>query len=105
MAGEPPHPDSARKRAQSDLSPPGSVEGAVGEGIEVEVGAQLAVDAGEDVEVEARGDAGGIVIGRMQHAFVLDQVDPDDEPRGGSENARGAAQESVRLVRLEIADG
>ena len=37
--------------------------GAVDEGVEVEVGVEIAVEAGEDVEVEGGGDTGGVVVG------------------------------------------
>ena len=39
------------------------VEGLVAELVEIEVGAELAVDAGQEVEIELRGYAGGVIIG------------------------------------------
>jgi hypothetical protein len=39
------------------------VDRAMGERADVEIAAQFAVDAMQHVEIEARGDPGGIVIG------------------------------------------
>src|SRR5262245_44013726 len=47
------------------------VDRAMIECIEVEVAAQLAIDAREDVLVEARGDARGVVVGALERAAVL----------------------------------
>ena len=81
------------------------VEGVVLEACEIEIAAEFAVDAREQVEIELRGDAGGIVVGGVEHFGVLHQVDADDQRRAAPEHARGMAQERRRLVRLEIADG
>jgi hypothetical protein len=51
----------------------------VGKLVEVEVGRELAVDAGEEVEVEGRGDAAGVVVGALEHGGVLAQVDADEQ--------------------------
>ena len=40
------------------------VEGVMLEGGEIEVGAELAIDARQQIEIELRGDAGRVVIGR-----------------------------------------
>ena len=71
---------------------------------EVEIAAELAVDAHQHIEVEARGDAGGIVIGVIQHALVLFEVDADDHLRAFAEDLAGAAQEGAGFMRLEIAE-
>ena len=42
------------------------VAGDVLEGVEVEVGAELAVEHAEDVLVELGGDAGGVVVGGLE---------------------------------------
>src|SRR5947209_2793521 len=45
---------------------PRLVEGVVAEAVEAEVAAQLAVDAGQQVEVEVAGDPGRVVVGGVQ---------------------------------------
>ena len=55
------------------------VGGVMDEGVQVEVGAQFAVGAQQDVLVEARRDAGGVVVGGMQPRRVLHQVDADQQ--------------------------
>ena len=51
------------------------------------------------------GDAGGVVVGGVEDARVLHQVDADDQVGAAAEHAAGVAQERAGLVRLEIADG
>ena len=72
---------------------------------EIELGAELAVDARQQIEIELRGDALRVVVGLLQDLRVLHQIDADDEGRAAAEDAAGVAQERRRLVRLEIADG
>ena len=57
------------------------------------------------LQIELRGDAGLVVIGGGQDLDRLDEIDADDERRAAPEDARGIAQETGRLMRLEIADG
>ena len=80
------------------------VDRAMGEGGEIEIAAELAVDAHQHIEVEARGDAGRIVIGVVQHALVLFEIGADDHLRALAQDLAGAAQEGAGLMRLEIAD-
>jgi hypothetical protein len=65
----------------------GVVDGVVGELVEGEVGAELAVEADQEVLVEGRGDALGVVVGALEEGDVLAQVDADEEAavvaRGG----------------------
>ena len=68
----------------------------------VEIAAQFAVDADQHIEIEARGDAGGIVVGLIQHALVLFEIDADHHLRIFSQNVAGAAQETAGLMRFEI---
>ena len=49
----------------------------VGKGIGGHGSAEFAVDPGDEVQVERRGDAGGIVIGGFEDGAVLDQVHAD----------------------------
>ncbi len=50
-----------------------------------EVGAELAVDDVEHVAVELGGDSGAVVVGRLDHGGVLDEVGPEQESVIGSE--------------------
>src|ERR1700676_5617912 len=68
----------------------------------VESAAQFTVDAMEHIEIEARRDARGIVIGVIQHTLILLQINADHHPRAFSQDAPGAAQEGAGFVRLEI---
>ena len=49
-------------------------EGDVLEGVDVEVGVELAVDDAQDVAVELGRHAGAVVVGGLEHRRVLDQV-------------------------------
>jgi len=60
------------------------VESAMGEFLDVELAAQLTIDARQYVEIERSRDALGIVVGRFEHRAVFLQI--------------GAEQESVAVV-------
>ena len=94
------------ERAQADVHPLrlGVVAGDVLEGVEVEVGAELAVEDGEDVLVELGGDAGGVVVGGLEAGAVLDQVGAEQEVVAGAEQRRDPLEEGVALARVEVAD-
>src|SRR5919205_1268117 len=82
---------SARSRGDVDVHAPlgaqahldplalAVVERHVVERVDVEVGAQLAVDHAQHVAVELRGDAGAVVVGRFDHGGVLHQIRPQQE--------------------------
>ena len=57
-----------RQRPQADVDPlvVGVPEGDVLEGVEIEVGVELAVEDVEDVLVELGGDARGVVVGGLE---------------------------------------
>src|ERR687895_925255 len=80
------------------------VKGAMLEGVEIDIGPQLAVDARQQVEVELRGDPGRVVVGGVKDGGVLDEIGADDEHRGGPEQARRLREEPASFLRLEIAD-
>src|SRR5271166_4573915 len=61
----------------------GVVEGVMAEACQLEVAVELAVDAREQVEVEAGSDAGHIIVGGVEDAGILHQVDPYDQGRSG----------------------
>ena len=75
------------------------------EGGKIEIGAELAIDARQQIEIEFRGHAFGIVVGGTENLGVLDQIDADDEDRARAQRVGGMAQEFRRFMRLEIADG
>src|SRR6266550_2910811 len=81
------------------------VERPMAELVDIEVSRELAIDAREQVEVELRGYACGIVIGGVENVGVLDEVNANDEGRAGAQYAPGVAQERCRILRLEVADG
>ncbi len=55
---------------------------------QLEIAAQLAVDAAEQIEIESAGDAGGIVVGHQHAVAFLYQVGADQQRVAGKE-ARG----------------
>ncbi len=83
----------------------GVVERVVAEAAQVEIAAQLAVDAREQVQVERRGDAARVVVGRVQDVGVLLQVDADQHRALRPDLGTRHAQEGLRLRRRQVADG
>ena len=78
--------------------------GPVAEGVEVELRVQLAVDPGEQVEVERRADPATIVVRRPDDRRVLVQVEADEQAAAPPDQARDRAQEPLRRGRPEVAD-
>src|SRR6266851_5251269 len=83
----------------------GVVDGLVGEARKVEIGLELAVHAAQQIERELGGDAGLVVVGVVQAAWILFEIDPHHQRAGRSQERTGAAQEGGGLGGLEIADG
>src|SRR5437016_3466226 len=83
----------------------GIIEGVVTETREIEVSVELAIDARKQVEVEPGGNARGVVVGRIEDARILYEIDPDDQGRAPAQDASAMAQEGAGFMRLEIADG
>src|SRR5262249_20661035 len=81
------------------------VERAVAKVFELEIAVELAIDARKQIEIELRGQAGGVIVSGVEDAGVLHQVDPDDQRCAASQHAPGVTQERGGFVRLEIADG
>ena len=88
-----------------DPAPPFVEKGTVSETIEVEVAAQLAVNAGQEVEVERRRHAPGVVVGRVEDPPVLLEVDADEQPAPGANESGDSAQQGDCLGRTEVANG
>ena len=97
---------ASRRRDEVHLDPPEHVvpPRLVGEGVDRDVGAKLAVDAVEQVEVELGGHALGVVIGGDQPVDRLDPVHADQQLRAGAEDVAEMAQQVGRAARHEIAD-
>src|SRR5438270_13996369 len=71
---------------------------------QIESGAQFAIDAREEIQIERRGDAGGIVVGGDERMRVPLQIDADHEAALRSQRARHAGEALPRLRRRQTAD-
>ncbi|MEX2210367.1 MAG: hypothetical protein WD689_01190 [Gaiellaceae bacterium] len=71
------------------------------EGSEVELGAELAVEHLEDVQIELRGDALVIVVGALQHRGVLNEVRAEQQRVAGCERVVKRPQERGALARAD----
>src|SRR5215471_21826844 len=80
------------------------IDRAMGEGGDIEIAAELAVDAHQHIEIEARRDARPVVIGVVEQALVLFEIGADDHLSALSQNVARAAQEAAGFMRLEISD-
>src|SRR5262245_52196422 len=81
------------------------VDGVMREAAKVEIAIELAVDPGEQIEVERRGHAARIVIGGKQNRRRFLQVDTDQKDTPWAEQLRGIGQESLGFDMGQIADG
>src|SRR5579864_277780 len=79
------------------------IDRAMNEGADVEVTAELAVDPVQHIEIETRGDAGGVVIGVVECPLVLLEIDADHHAGAFAQNGARALEEFAGLARLEIA--
>ena len=96
---------AARAQAHLDPLPLAVVEGAVLEGLGVEVGAEPVVQHAQDVAVELGRDARRVVVGGVEARRVLHEVDADQEARRRGASTRGrAAEERGQLVGVQVAD-
>src|SRR6266545_6195589 len=81
------------------------IEGDVAVRLGMEVGFEPVVHDAQNVAVELRGYASAVVVRRLQHRLVLDEVDAEQEPAIRIKQAANVSQECPPLVRLEVADG
>ena len=81
-----------------DLVHPLIVKGQVGEGGQVEAGLEFAIQALQQVEVKGRGDAGGVVIGRLKNVYRLSQIKAEQQVIAGLQGRRQVSPE-VKLPR------
>ncbi len=73
---------------------------------QLEIAAQLAIDAPQQIEIERAGDADGVVIGHQHAVAVLYQVRADAAAcRRAASARRRSRRNSERASALEIADG
>src|SRR5262245_44341595 len=98
--------DRLAREAREDLDPVERlvVVGDVLDRLDVEVGAELAVHAREVVAREGGAHAGAVVVGRLERAHVLHQVDAHQKVIAGGEARRYAIEEVAHLLRVEVAD-
>ena len=78
----------------------------VRERLQRNVAAEFAVDAGQQVEVERRGDACSVIVSRDQRLAVLGHIDPDDEEpsfpsRSSHPRMRATASSGAKLPMVE----
>src|SRR6188768_3327219 len=83
----------------------GIVERAMAKARQIEIAAKFAVHPRQDIQIELSRDAGGVVIGGVEHRNVLDEVDADDHGRALPQYAARLAEKLGGILRLEIADG
>ena len=75
------------------------------ERVKIEIPAELAIDASQQVLVEPGGDALCVVIGSDERRFVLDQIRPDQQQGLIAQQLPHRAQESQCLGVRQVADG
>ena len=80
------------------------IGGLVKETPQVEITAELVVDAPKQIEIEGCGDAGRVVIGGQQNAQVLFQIGADHQPAVGAENTAHVGEQRTGIGAQEIAD-
>src|SRR5262249_13818962 len=78
------------------------VEGVVTELVERKGGAELAVQAPQNVEVEGGGDAERVVVGAVEHQRVFLEVDPEQQPATWATDLTDAAQEAPGVPGTEV---
>ena len=74
------------------------------EAVEVEIGPELAVDAGQQVEIERRGHARRIVVGDEQALLGLLEVGGEQQVVAGEQELAHLPQELVRGRPVEVPD-
>nr|WP_245963640.1 hypothetical protein [Terracoccus luteus] len=77
----------------------------VREGVDVEVGPQLAVDDVQHVGDEGGGHPAAVVVGGDEPVGALDEVGAEQEPVAGLEAVVQRAEEGGALLDVDVADG
>jgi len=79
------------------------IAGVVVEAFGVKVGVEFVVGAHQQVAVERRGHAGVVVVGRVQHRRVLNEIDADQQAAAG-QRPSGHGPKGPGLVGVEVAE-
>src|SRR5882672_2491030 len=79
--------------------------GFVSEFLEVEIGAEFAIDASEDVHVERGGNASGIVVREELCGDIFFEIGTDEKGIARRENRADLPEKIVGGGAIEIADG
>ena len=74
------------------------------EALRLEVRSELTVDHVEHVAVEGGGDAGSVVVRRLEHVGALDEVGTEQQVVLGPQAACNSSEESSPGARREVAD-
>ena len=90
------HLDAARARVE---------ERAMLERAQIEVRVHVAIEAREDVEVELRGHARGVVVGGIERGRALAAIDAKHQRTTLADGTSHAAEEDGGLHWVEVADG
>ena len=83
-----------REAFQVHLDSPlvGVVESAVTKLRQVEIGLEVTIDAGEQIEIESRRHFRGVIVGGMQDLFVFLEIDPDKQRSALADDRGGRPQ-------------
>src|SRR5690349_24177828 len=71
---------------------------------EIEVRAQLAIDATKHVEVERGGDAHPVVVRGVEDRRILPTVDAEEERAARADRAADSAEKCRGLGRVKVSD-
>src|SRR5437867_4435130 len=82
----------------------GIVNGVVPPLFEVEIGAELAVGAREQIQIELRGHAGAVVVGALQHLSILLQISADQKAAAPSHIVPYPPQKFLRRLWFKVAN-
>ena len=80
-------------------------DGQVLELLQLEVGAEFAIDAREKIEIESGGDTDWVVVSGYQCLFGLEHIRAEEQRIAGLENLAQIAKEVGAGEAIEIADG
>src|SRR5438105_2973956 len=80
-------------------------DGEMREEFRLEGGSQFAIHASEQVLVEGRGHALGVIVGAQQRLAILDEIDADKKACVIAEKRTALPQKPLRILVGEIADG
>src|SRR5881628_1968941 len=80
------------------------VEAVMSPGLGGEVAVDGSIHDAENVAIELAGDAGGVVVGRLEDSPVLDEVHPQQEPAVGAQESPHLGEQRAPGGRIEIAD-